>query len=622
MIGQRMTGRRTAGRAQAAEVGEAQAAGMAGPQVAGAGGPWRAAEPEDHRRRILVVRCPAWRPPTLLARQQGQGQAGFQAAGPGEQSEVGLAEPAALAGPAARAFEQVVGAVQEFCPRIEVLRPGLCAFGARGPARYFGGEAELGRKVAAAVAGAGYECGVGIADGMFAALLSSRDSLRTVPAGDGLRTVRAGDSLATASSRNTSAGGMFQDGGVRIAEPVVVPPGGTAAFLAPRAVTVLGEPDLADLLVRLGIRTLGEFAAIPAAEAGNRFGLAGLAAHRIARGLDPRPLAARPPAADLSVQAEFDPPAEESERVVFAAKAIAATMHARLAAAGLGCVRVQIQVVSDNGEELSRLWRHDGLLSEFAVAERVRWQLDGWQASRSAAAGPAGGDEGIQAAGICLLRLVPDQLVQDLGRQLGLWGDAVVSDRVARAAIRVQAMLGHDAVSQPLLSGGRNPSDQAVLVPFGDTQPSRKSDGQAAVGGERRTAAGDEGRAAARGESPRQNHSRQVRPLDRPWPGQIPPPAPATVYPVPRPARVTDGAGGLVEVTGRGKVQPEPARLSVAGGPAVAITAWTGPWPVTERWWDPEHACRKARFQLVTADGSAWLAVVQDGRGLIEASYD
>jgi protein ImuB len=510
----------------------------AGPEQAGS----------EHRRRILVVRCPAWPPP---------------------------GEPEAAAGhlpePTARAFEQVVSAAAEFCPRIEVLRPGICAFGARGPARYFGGESELGRKVAAAVAGLGYECGVGIADGMFAALLSARDS-------------------------------------IRIAAPVVVPPGGTAAFLAPRAITVLGAPDLTDLLVRLGIRTLGEFAAVPAVQAANRFGLAGLAAHRIARGLDPRPLAARPPAADLSVQAEFDPPAGESERVVFAAKTLAATMHARLAAAGLACVRVQVQVVSDNGEELSRLWRHDGLLSEFAVAERVRWQLDGWQASRRAGAqggegtGTGGGegtgtgtdwigDDGIQAAGICLLRLVPDQLVHDQGRQLGLWGDAVVSDRVARAAIRVQAMLGHDAVRQPLRSGGRNPSDQAVLVPFGDAQP----------------ASGDQAPA---------------RPLDRPWPGRIPPPAPPTVYQVPRQARVTDDSGALIVVTGRGGVQGDPAWLSVAGGPAVAITAWTGPWPVTERWWDREHACRKARFQLVTADGGAWLAVVQDGRWLIEASYD
>jgi protein ImuB len=177
-------------------------------------------------------------------------------------------------------------------------------------------------------------------------------------------------------------------------------------------------------------------------------------------------------------------------------------------------------------------------------------------------------------------------VVVSQGRQLGLWGDAVVTDRVARAAVRVQAMLGHHAVTQPVLAGGRSPADQAVLVPFGD-EP-----------------------AAA------------VRPADRPWPGQIPPPAPATVYQVPRQAKVTDGSGSLVSVTGRGHVSGEPARLSFVGGPSLAVTAWTGPWPVTERWWDPEHACRKARFQLVTADGCAWLAIVQDGRWLIEASYD
>ena len=45
----------------------------------------------------------------------------------------------------------------------------------------------------------------------------------------------------------------------------------------------------------------------------------------------------------------------------------------------------------------------------------------------------------------------------------------------------------------------------------------------------------------------------------------------------------------LVEVTGRGQLSAVPVRLSVAGGPPVAVTAWAGPWPVTERWWDTEQ---------------------------------
>src|SRR5947207_12966175 len=68
-----------------------------------------------------------------------------------------------------------------------------------------------------------------------------------------------------------------------------------------------------------------------------------------------------------------------------------------------------------------------------------------------------------------MLSLIPDQLVRDHGQQLGLWGDAVVADRVARAAVRVQAMLGHDAVTRPVLAGGRSPDEQVTLVPFGST---------------------------------------------------------------------------------------------------------------------------------------------------------
>jgi protein ImuB len=496
--------------------------------------------------RVLVLRCPDWPPdtgsPDRACPDTGRTDAGL--------------EP--------RTFEQVVAAVTEFCPRIEVLRPGICAFGARGPARYFGGEAELARKIADAITRLGFACGVGIADGMFAALLASRDALT------------GGPPVPVSSQRVTSP---VSDGDRVAPSAVIVPTGTTSAFLAPRSVTVLGEPDLAELLIRLGLRTLGDFAAIPAAEAENRFGSQGLLAHRLARGADPRPLAVRPPTADMSVQLEFDPPAESSERVIFAAKSMADQMHTKLAANGLACVRLQIEVICDDGRAIRRMWRHDGLLSELAVAERVRWQLDGWRVDRDT------GSDDAQVGGIVLLRLVPDQLVRHRGRQFGLWGDAVISDRVARAAIRVQAMLGHDAVRRPVPAGGRSPVEQALLVPFGEEQT-------------------------------------PVRPADRPWPGRIPAPAPATVYQTPRPALVTDSAGTMVTVTGRGQVSADPVHLSVEDGPPLAITAWTGPWPVTERWWDPDQACRKARFQLVTLDGGAWLAVVKDGLWLIEASYD
>jgi len=109
---------------------------------------------------------------------------------------------------------------------------------------------------------------------------------------------------------------------------------------------------------------------------------------------------------------------------------------------------------------------------------------------------------------------------------------------------------------------------------------------------------------------------------DPPWPGRIPPPSPATVYPSPLAARITDGSGATVAVSGRGLVSAPPARMSAAGAPWLSVTAWAGPWPVTERWWHPRAARRRARFQLVTEDGAAWLVAVQEGSWRIEARYD
>jgi protein ImuB len=553
----------------------------------------------DLPERVLVVRCPGW---PAVGREPGA--AGGEAApGSGEVWDTG---------PGAPEFGQVVSVVEGFCPRVEVLHPGACAIGARGPARYFGGEGALAAKIIEAVADGGLACQVGIADGLFAALLAAEHAQRP------------------RDTRRAQTGAVMR-----------VPPGRTRAFLAPLPVSVLDSPDLTDLLPRLGIRTLGEFASLPAAEVANRFGIPGVVAHRLARGLGRRPLAPRPPSADLSVGQEFDPPVRLAEPVVFAAKALAERMHNGLAASGLACVRVQVQVVWGNGQEIARLWRHDGLLSARAVAERVRWQLASCQASQAPPTAdgnqtavripvPIGTGERTTddyPGGITMLRLIPDQLVRDHGRQLGLWGDAVVSDRVARAAVRVQAMLGHGAVTRPVPAGGRSPAEQVTLVPFGDTNdpvpsPAGAGNPDRTAGAGRTAGAADPDRTSRTGGAAAQGRTGDPDRAARPWPGRIPAPFPATVYPAPLPARIADESGVTVAVSGRGLVSAPPARMSADGAPWLAVTAWTGPWPVTERWWHPRTARRRARFQLVTEDGAAWLVAVQDGGWLIEARYD
>ena len=306
-----------------------------------------------------------------------------------------LHRPDLSAGPdpeTARRYERVIAAVTGFCPDVEVVEPGVCAFGARGPARYFGGETALAARITAALADLGVESRTGVADGLFAALLAARDGQN-------------------------------------------IPPGGTARFLAAQPVSVLAAQnpvgqnpavqDLAALLVRLGLRTLGDFAALPVRDVASRFGDAGEGAHRLARGLDSRPLATRPPPADLSAGQEFDPPEPRAEPVVFAVKALAGRLHDGLAARGLTCVRVQVTATWADGRESSRRWRHDGLLSAAADADRVRWQLDGGAPAPPDDGAPqASPDDGeqYQPGGIVALRLVPDQVVRAIGQQLVLWG--------------------------------------------------------------------------------------------------------------------------------------------------------------------------------------------------------
>jgi protein ImuB len=470
----------------------------------------------------------------------------------------------------ARAFEPVLAVIEELAPRLEVIVPGRCAIPTRGPSRYHGGDRALARlvheRVRAALAPDGrpdgpVPCavGVGVADGPRAAALVADDAVR-----------RGGDG------------------------PLVVPPGGTGGFLSTLPVGRLevldvSLVDLADVLRRLGLRTLGRFAALPAPDVVARFGAVGADLHRLANGREHRPARVTGPPPDLRVSAALDPPAERVDRAAFTAKSLADLLHRELSSRGLACTRVLVVAETEAGDRIERRWRHEGALSAAAIGQRVRWQLEGWLGtgqSRSRCTG-----------GVSRLELVPDEVVPDEGRQLGFWGgSSEAGERALRALARVQALVGTDAVLVPEWRGGRAPGEQYRLVPLDAVDLSAR---------------------AARG--------------PQPWPGALPSPSPAVVWPHPLPAEVLDGAGRRVGVDGRGAVSAPPARCSVDGGPRVDVRAWAGPWCVDERWWDPVGHRRRARLQVVLAAeradahpsaGVAHLLTLEAGAWWLEATYD
>jgi protein ImuB len=114
----------------------------------------------------------------------------------------------------------------------------------------------------------------------------------------------------------------------------------------------------------------------------------------------------------------------------------------------------------------------------------------------------------------------------------------------------------------------------------------------------------------------------QIRKEREVWPGRVPTPSPAVVHVNPIRAEVVDERDRPVAVSGRGAPSAEPARISIDGGQWTDVAAWAGPWPVDERWWDPTAHRRRARWQVVTADGTAHLLAVEGGRWSVEATYD
>lgn len=442
----------------------------------------------------------------------------------------------------ARAFEPVAAALCRIAPGVEVTRPGLASLATRGPARYHGGETALCQVVREAATGAvGRSCAVaapdvrvGVADGPFAAVLAARRS-------------------------------------------AVVPAGKSADFLTGFGVGVLGRPELADLLVRLGISTLGEFAALDERSVAARFGPDGAVAHRLARGLDDRPLRASPPPAELVAMVELDPPAERVDVAVFAGRTLGEELAAQLAARGLACTLLTIEAETEHGEALARQWRAEVDFGPQTMGERLRWQLEGWLAGTVAEEAPTGG--------IIRISFRAAEVIPAVGQQLGFWGGVSGADRRARRGLdRLAGMLGHEAVRTAALGGGRGPGDRVSLVAWGDSPPEAPSGG--------------------------------------PWPGRVPAPAAALVHRVPRAAEVCDRDGLPVSVSARGRLSGIPATITLAGDTRQGVTRWAGPWLADERWWDPQAGRRRARFQLLAEDHRAYLCFVEANRWWVEATYD
>ncbi len=443
-----------------------------------------------------------------------------------------------------RSFEPVLTAIETVMPGAQLLRPGVCAIRSRGPSRFYGSDEEAGLWLLDTLDAMGIDARVGIADGPFTAEHAARSATRP-----------------------------------RIR---IIDEGASAEFLAPMPVRLVGDPRLVTLLQRLGIGTLGEFAALDSADVAGRFGQEGAHLHALASGLDGRRVIPRVPPRDLDVVIEFEPPLDRIDQVAFAFRASADRFIEAIIAAKLVCTSIRVEIDSDAGETSERTWLHPRSFTAADVVDRIRWQLQGGRQGESGLSSP-----------ISYLRVIPEAVDAVGGHEQGLWGTAA-DERIHHGLSRVQSMLGHEGVLTAIIGGGRTLADRQNLVAWGD-------------------------RPAAR------------RHPDSPWPGRLPDPAPSTVFEARLPVTVIGEDGAPVAIDERGLLSSPLAQFGT-GRSVRPVTAWAGPWPLNERWWvhasDGTGTATGAgtgtanRFQVIDDDGMAWLLVLDGVGWWAEARYD
>ena len=488
---------------------------------------------EDRRaERVLALRVPDCEAPSTV--KAGRGSKA-QSAPSAEQQ---------------RRWVETLGAVQQIVPGAVPLRTGVCAMRARGPARYYGGEEQAARALIDRLSPLGMRSAIGVACGVFAAELASR--------------------IAAESASHEGEAAMR-----------IVDAAETARFLDPLPIGLAVEEELAEVLIGLGVRTLGAFAALPEHSVLQRFGRSAMPAHRRASGLGEAhggsELAASAPVRDLSARLEFETPLEGVDQLAFACGTTAEGFTEALREQGLVCTELRIELHDDLGARHERLWSHPANFTASDVVNRIRWQ-----ASDLPRAPERGG------AGISAVSLFPQRTAKAADHEAGLWSDAP-DERVHHQLTRVQSLVGHDGVGIALLAGGRVSTDRQLLLPWGEPRPALD---QAPTPGRR-----------------------GWRQRDGPWPGRLPGALPNTVFSSPPQVRLLNAAGESIRIDADELLGSEPRRFGFRHSDLRTVREWSAPWPLRERWW--AEGSVSYRLQLLLDGGEAWLLRYESEQGWV-----
>lgn len=233
---------------------------------------------------------------------------------------------------------------------------------------------------------------------------------------------------------------------------VVVPPGEAAAFLAPLPVSLLWGvgPKTQERLAALGLRTIGELAALPAERLQAAFGERGTDLALRARGLDDSPLVEAHEARSMSAERTFPRDLTGRQALLQALRSLSEEVGSRLREAGLAGSTVRLKLRWSDFTTITRQRRlplptdQDGEIVQAAQELFDR----AWRAGRP-----------VRLIGVGVAGLAP------LARQLGLFDRRWEQDaRLLKAVDAIRDKYGWSALrrgSDPGRKGRREKDEQS-----------------------------------------------------------------------------------------------------------------------------------------------------------------
>jgi protein ImuB len=364
--------------------------------------------------------------------------------------------------------------------------------------------------------------------------------------------------------------------------PSVVPEGAEETFLSPLPLTRLApELDVATMLHRWGLTSIGELARLSESEVASRLGETGRALHRAARGIDPRPLIPRALPQEFREGMDLEWPLVALEPFLFIASAALDRLARRLEIQGFSCKRLELTLSLEPDGFWSRAIDLPAPTRDVkTMLTLLRLDLEKSQ----------------PGAPVTAFALVahPDRPRR---AQLSLFGPAAISpEALATTIARLVALLGDGRVGMALPVDGFRPeafqvSDFDPPPPPDLRQSPRKSRGLLATRVFRPPISAEVITRASHASEPGELQIESIH-------ATAPPPPP-------RDSRIADRRvemGKPLEIAGR---------VRISSGPWHLEDGWWTDAPVTREYWDVE--LEGGGIYRVYADGGGWF---------VDARYD